>query len=55
MIRKTSRQVWHWTRSLDLFIPISVFLITGLLYAFIELADDVLAGKFQREKGQEDD
>ncbi len=44
MIRKTSLKVWHWTRSLDLSILISVFLITGLLYAFIELADDVLEG-----------
>jgi undecaprenyl-diphosphatase len=44
MIRKTSLKVWHWTRSLDLSILLSVFLITGLLYAFVELADDVLEG-----------
>jgi undecaprenyl-diphosphatase len=44
MILKTSLKVWHWTRSLDLSILLSVFLITGLLYAFIELADDVLEG-----------
>src|SRR5687768_107837 len=44
MLRKASLKAWHWTRSLDLSILIGVFLITGLLLAFEEIADDVLEG-----------
>jgi undecaprenyl-diphosphatase len=44
MLRKASLKAWHWTRNLDLSILISVFLLTGLLLVFEELADDVLEG-----------
>jgi undecaprenyl-diphosphatase len=44
MLRKASLKAWHWTRNLDLSILIGVFILTGLLLVFEELADDVLEG-----------
>ncbi|MES2625666.1 MAG: phosphatase PAP2 family protein [Pseudomonadota bacterium] len=44
MLRKASLKAWRWTRNLDLSILIGIFVITGLLLVFEELADDVLEG-----------
>lgn len=45
MLHKPIRKAWHWTRRLDLSILVVLFMISALLLAFGELAEEVLEGE----------